>query len=134
MRLSDIKGERTLDVIADCIEPIANIAADPEAARLFKREKLPEGADANAYLIERMRKSVPPLIKGHKNDVITILASVEGISNKQYAETLNLPKLINDALELMTDKTFISLFQSAQSTEEPISSGSAQENTGEPLA
>ena len=28
MKLSDIKGERTLDVIADIIDPIANIAED----------------------------------------------------------------------------------------------------------
>ena len=43
MRLSDIKGERTLDVIAEIIEPIANIAEDEAAAELFRREKPPEG-------------------------------------------------------------------------------------------
>ena len=43
MRLSDVRGERTLDVIADLIGPIAEIASDEEAAALFRREKVPEG-------------------------------------------------------------------------------------------
>ena len=43
MRLSNVKGERTFDVIAELIDPIYNIAMDPEAAAMFKREKLPEG-------------------------------------------------------------------------------------------
>ena len=45
MRLSDVKGERTLDVIADIIDPIANIAEDKEASELFTRKKLPDGMD-----------------------------------------------------------------------------------------
>lgn len=32
MKLSDIKGERTLEVIADIINPIANIAEDETAS------------------------------------------------------------------------------------------------------
>ena len=38
MRLSDIKGDRVFDVIADIIDPIANIASDETASALFKRE------------------------------------------------------------------------------------------------
>ncbi len=62
MRLSDIKGERTLDVIADIIDPIANIAEDEVASDLFKREKLPEGMTAKKFLLQRARKgrSCPP--------------------------------------------------------------------------
>ena len=44
MKLSDIKGERTLDVIAEIIEPIANIAADQTAAALFQRQRCPKAA------------------------------------------------------------------------------------------
>ena len=46
MRLSDIKGDRVFDVIADIIDPIANIAVYETASALVKREKLPEGMTA----------------------------------------------------------------------------------------
>ena len=39
MRLSDIQGDRVFDVIADIIDPVANIAEDDDAASFFKREK-----------------------------------------------------------------------------------------------
>lgn len=126
MKLSDIKGERTLDVIAEVIEPIANIAEDEKAAALFKREKLPEGENAVAYLLKRIKSHLPALLKGHKHDLITIFAAIEGVSYDEYAASLNLGKLTKDLLELMTDEAFGGLFISAQSG---ISSGSAQENT-----
>ena len=46
MKLSDVKGDRTLEVIADLIEPICTIAEDENAAALFKREQLPDGMTA----------------------------------------------------------------------------------------
>ena len=128
MRLSDIKGDRAFDVIADIIDPIANIASDETASDLFKREKLPDGMTAKAFLLERARKSVPALLKGHKSDIITVLATIEGISANDYRESLTLAKLMQDTAELLTDEAFGELFISAQSG---TSSGSAQENTEE---
>ena len=126
MRLSDIKGERTLEVIADIIDPIANIAEDEEASALFKREKLPEGMTAKKFLLQRARKSAPALLKGHKEDIIAILAAIEGTPADEYAGTMNLVKLIKDTVDLLTDEAFGALFISAQSG---TSSGSALENT-----
>ena len=128
MRLSDIKGDRVFDVIADIIDPIANIASDETASSLFKREKLPEGMTAKAFLLERARKAVPALLKGHKRDIITVLATIEGVSADDYRSSLTLAKLMQDAAELLTDEAFGELFISAQSG---TSSGSAQENTTE---
>ena len=128
MRLSDIKGDRVFDVIADIIDPIANIASDETASALFKREKLPEGMTAKAFLLERARKAIPALLKGHKSDIITVLATIDGISVDDYRASLTLAKLMLDAAELLTDEAFGELFISAQSG---TSSGSAQENTEE---
>lgn len=127
MRLSDIKGDRVFDVIADIIDPIANIASDETASALFKREKLPDGMTAKAFLLERARKAAPALLKGHKGDIITVLATIEGVSSDDYRKSLTLAKLMQDAVELLTDDAFGELFISAQSG---TSSGSAQENTG----
>ena len=126
MRLSDIKGDRVFDVIADIIDPIANIASDETASAIFKREKLPEGMTAKAFLMERARKAVPALLKGHKSDIITVLATIEGISADDYRESLTLAKLMQDTAELLTDDAFGEPFISARSG---TSSGSAQENT-----
>ena len=128
MRLSDIKGDRVFDVIADIIDPIANIASDETASALFKREKLPEGMTAKSFLLERARKAVPSLLKGHKSDIITVLATIEGVSADDYRSSLTLAKLMQDTAELLTDEAFGELFISAQSG---TSSGSAQENTEE---
>lgn len=126
MKLSDIKGDRTLEVIAEIIDPIANIAEDEEASAIFKREKLPEGMSANKFLLKRARKSLPVLLKGHKSDIIAILSAIEGVSAEEYAGTLNLVKLTKDCIDLLTDEVFMQLFISAQSGN---NSGSAQENT-----
>ena len=128
MRLSDIKGDRVFDVIADIIDPIANIASDETASALFKREKLPEGMTAKSFLLKRARKAVPALLKGHKSDIITVLSTIEGASADDYRASLTLAKLMKDMAELMTDEAFGELFISAQSG---TSSVSAQENIEE---
>ena len=126
MRLSGIQGERVFDVIADIIDPIANIAEDEKASALFRREKLPDGMTAKEFMTQRARKALPALLKGHKGDIIAILASIEGVSAESYKGALNLVKLMHDTAELLTDEAFGALFLSAQSGN---SSGSAQENT-----
>nr|DAE43858.1 MAG TPA: hypothetical protein [Caudoviricetes sp.] len=126
MRLSDIQGERVFDVIADIIDPVANIAQDNVASALFRRERLPEGMTAKNFLVWRARKSLPVLFKEHKGDIIAILAAIEGVSEEQYKSELSLVKLMQDATELLSDEAFSVLFISAQSK---TSSGSAQENT-----
>lgn len=126
MKLSDIHGERVFDVIADIIDPIANIAEDEKASAMFRREKIPEGMTVKKFATQRARKALPALLKDHKNDIIAILAAIEGVSAESYKGALNLVKLMRDATELLTDDTFTALFLSAQSEK---SSGSAQENT-----
>ena len=129
MRLSDIKGDRTLEVIADIIDPIANIAEDEEASALFKREMLPEGMTTKKFMLKRVRKSLPVLLKGHKADIIAILGAIDGGGPEAYAGTLNLVKLVKDCTDLMTDEAIAELFISAQSEN---NSGSAPESTEAP--
>ena len=129
MKLSDIKGERTLDVIADIIDPIANIAEDEEASNLFRKERLPEGTTKKSFLLQRARKAVPALLKGHKSDIISILSTIDGTTPEEYTASLNLVKLTKDAIDLITDEAFMTLFISAQSG---TSSGSAPESTKAP--
>ena len=99
MRLSDIKGDRTLDVIADIIDPIANIAEDSAAAALFHREKLPEGETPKGFMLQRVRKHLPQLLKGHKGDIIAILAAIESAGKKCVAGEFDMPSTAAQTLE-----------------------------------
>lgn len=108
MRLSEIKGERVFDVIADIIEPCCNIASDKEAASLFDRsERKPEGMSTAEFVMGKVKRSVPTLMRSHKEDLTAILATVEGVSVDEYRETLTMPKLIQGLYEILTDEDLL---------------------------
>lgn len=128
MRLSDVRGARTFDVIAECIDPISNIAADKEAVEFFARKKLPEGMTAAEFVVRRIKRSLPILLKNHKQDLIAVFSAIEGISAEEYEKGLTLVKLVQDTTELLNDEAFKAFFISAQTG---TTSGSAQENLEE---
>lgn len=114
MKLSNIKGDRVLDVIADIIDPIANMVQDKDVAAMFERKAVPEGMDARDFFAKRMCKGLPVLLKGHKSDIIAILATIEGVAPEQYAASLNLAKLFTDVMELLTDDAFLNFLSSPE--------------------
>lgn len=116
MKLSDIKGDRVLDVIADIIGPIANMVQDKDVAAMFKREAVPDGMEARDFFAKRMCQGLPVLLKGHKADIIAVMAAIEGVTPEQYAASLDFPKLFTDVMELVTDDAFLD-FLSSQKTE-----------------
>lgn len=121
MKLSDIKGDRVFDVIADLIDPVANIAQDAPAAAIFRPA---EGEQTP--VAQRLRAALPTLLRTHKQDLTSILSTIQGVSAQEYRAGLTLAVLLRDCLELLNDSQFAELFPSAQ-TETP--SGSAQETT-----
>lgn len=129
MKLSEVKGDRVLDVIADVIDPIANIAQDKDVVAMFKREAVPEGMEAHEFFAARMRKSVPALLKGHKSDIIAILAAIEGVAPEQYEASLNLAKLFTDVMELLTDDAFVNFLSSSETETAASALGSASANS-----
>lgn len=114
MKLSDIKGADVFDVIADCIVPITNIAADEKAMALFKKQVVPKGTDVRAVAIKRLAAGVPPLMRDHKDDLVAILAAVNLTSVDEYAKELTLGKLISDLADLVGDPMFADFFTSAE--------------------
>ena len=107
MRLSDIRGERVFDVIADIIEPACNIAGDPVAGRFFKREKVPDGMDARTFALDKAKEAMPKLMREHKADVVAILAAVEGVDPDEYMKGLTMPQLIKGVYEMLTDEDLL---------------------------
>lgn len=127
LKLSEIKGERSIDVLADLVDPVANIATDKEAASLFGRKDLPEGMEVKEYVIYRLRTAIPKLLKSHKEDLIKILSTLSDVSEEEYLSGLTLESVIVDITSLMTDTLFNAFFTMSQNTDEL--SGSALENT-----
>lgn len=128
MKLSDIKGDRVLDVIADIIDPIANIVQDKDVATMFKREAVPDGMDARDFFAKRMCKGLPVLLKSHKADIIAVMAAIEGVTPEQYAESLDFPKLFTDVMELVTDNALLDFLSSSETGKGAGAPGSVSES------
>lgn len=112
MKLSEISGERVFDVIADIIEPACNIAQDPQAAALFEREDVPEGMTAVQVALGKVRRSVPSLVRTHKDDLVAILAAIEGTKPEEYAREVTIPKLIQGVYDILTDSDLLAFLSS----------------------
>lgn len=118
MKLSEYKGEQALDMLADLIEPAAAIMADKEIARIGKSG-------------QPRSKLIKPAIKNHKQEVIEILAILDGEDPEDYAEKVNLFTLPAKLLEILNDPDLMSLFTLQGQNKEETNSGSATENTEE---
>lgn len=129
MKLSDIKGDRVLDVIADIIDPIATMVQDKDVAAMFKREAVPDGMEARDFFAKRMCKGLPVLLKSHKADIIAIMAAIEGVTPKQYVASLDFPKLFTDVMELVTDDAFLNFLSSSETGKGADAPGSALESS-----
>lgn len=111
MRLSDIKGERALDVIADLIEPVSEILIDDRVRTAFGGDRL---------------ELVRIILKEHKKQIIEILAILDGEDPATYEISLvTLPAKI---LELLNDPELATLFGLQGPTGGATSSASVSEN------
>lgn len=115
-KLSEYRGEEALDVLADLIEPAAEIMRDKEVAAVF-REKNAAGAISIA-------------LKKHKKAVLSIMARLEGENPDTYAPSvLALPMKLMD---ILNDPEFASLFTSQGQITEKTNSGSVSVTTEAP--
>lgn len=104
MRLSEIRGDRVFDVVADITEPLCNIASDEQAVCLFKRTSRPEGMTKEQFALSKVRTSLPVLMRNHKDDLTAILATLEGEPADRYREDMTMASLMKGLYELFTDE------------------------------
>lgn len=93
MKLSEIKGDRALDVLADIMEPLARILTDEEITKNNGEPKL---------LLAKK------ILKGHKKEVIEILAILDGEKPETYE--VNLLTLPVKLVEILNDPEIGNLF------------------------
>lgn len=113
MKLSELKGERAVEVIADLIAPITNIARDADNLKLF-HNKLNDGETAREAGIRLFKERIPVLVKTHKTDILDIISAVDG----RNADEMSILDIVNNLVDLSNDKEFMSFFLSVVRTAE----------------
>ena len=108
MKLGEIKAERAVDVIADLIAPISNIAVDFPNFRITPDYKI-EGESEQDMAVRAFKEKVPEMLKTHKSDVLSILCTI----NEKEPEDLSVVDIIKGIIDLSHDPDFMSLFLSA---------------------
>lgn len=97
-KLSEIRDGDAIELLADLIDPISEIASDESARE--EMMKLGKGA-APMELIK-------PLLKNHKESILKILAIMEGVPYEEYhCNAITLPLRL---IEILNDKELINLF------------------------
>lgn len=100
MKLSDYKNEEALLVLADIVDPIAEIAQDKELFEKIKETYMSKGP---------LFSLVKPILQTHTKAIIAILAALDRKTPEEYEVSLfTLPQKL---LELLDDPEAMSLFQ-----------------------
>lgn len=95
MKLSEIKGEEALDVLADIIEPVSMMLADPKVKEMW------ESGKPKLLLVQY-------LLKNHKKELLTTMAIIDRENPDTYKPSLvDIPKKL---LEILNDEDVQSLF------------------------
>lgn len=110
MKLSEVRGERVFDVVADLVDPVVAIALDKDVAVMFDMRGKPDDMSAWEFLLTKLRESLPALIKTHRDDLVAIVSTVQGVTPEEYVEGLSVGSLIRDILDLVTDRDFTAFF------------------------
>ena len=120
MRLSEIKGEDAIDVIANILDPLTVILSDKEVEKVIKTGK-------PKLLIAKT------LLSRQKKAILEILAYMNNADPKTFNPSLiELPVMLVQLIEdVMENEELASLFQSQGQTMASVSSGTVTEATEE---
>ena len=131
MKLSEIKGEAALDLLADILDPAVEIMTDPNI-RALSEEPAEAGEELTVEeLFERSKEKklaiAKALLKDHKGAIIKILARLEGVPVEEYQPNIfALPMLV---LDLLNDEDLMLFFESQEPKTAETSSIAPTENT-----
>lgn len=125
MRLSEVKGERVFDVIANVTEHAHNIVCNESVSRLLGMFDEPEGEDAYERFAKSLLGILPTVIRECKDDAIAIMCEVGDVSREEYLADMTLKSFMEDVRELLTDDAFADFFALSRLRREESPSTSA---------
>lgn len=114
MRLSEFENEDALDLLANIIEPAAEIMQDKKIVALVRSGK-------------PVLYAVAEILRSHKKQAIEIVSALHKKKPGEY--TFTAVSLTNDVIELMNDPEIQMVFTSQSPTATAEPSGSATEST-----
>lgn len=115
MKISEIKGEKLFDILADVIEPITNIADSAPMQAIFDdiaaRSKDNDAQSIAQFTIDEIRAHVPQLLRENKKDMIKLLSVLNEQTTQEYCADLTLGKLMSDSLDLLAQDEMVRFLQ-----------------------
>lgn len=113
-KLSEYKDEEALDLLADLLDPVTEMALD---------EKFQDAMSGSRIQFVKFA------IKNHKESVMQILAVLSGVPREEFhCNVLTLPMMF---MEMIKDKDLMSFFKLQGLEDSENASGSATENSEE---
>ena len=95
-KLSEIKGEEAIDVLAELLVPITEISQDKEVKAGFETN---------------VAKCVSIALKKYKKEVMEMLAIINGKSVEETAEEIDVLSLPTYLVEMLSEPSIQSLFR-----------------------
>lgn len=94
MKISDFKNEEALDLLVEILDPIGEIFSDKDFTdAITKGDKM---------------KAVKLAINNHKEEILTILACLEGKKREEYQA--NILEMTKQILDVLNDKELVDFF------------------------
>ena len=94
-KLSEVKGEEALNVLADILEPIVTIATDEEVKAGFEKN---------------VAKCVSVALKKYKKEILEIFASINGKSVEETCKEIDLLTLPSYIVDILNEPAIQRLF------------------------
>lgn len=110
MKLSEVKGDRVIDILVEIIPLLTKIAGDEKVLDTFKKAARSKKTD----VIKTVSELVPVLLGKHKDDIIGVLAAINGVPAEQYAADMTLQTFMRDIMDIMTDEELLGFLNSSQ--------------------
>lgn len=130
MKLSEITGERAVEVIAELIQPLTNIASDKDNIAQLFGAKPKDGEKQEDATMRVLKENIPLLLKTHNADILKILSVINDVE----PESLTIPEIVKGTFDVLGDEDFMALFMSAvpkEARNQPTKSSKKRE-TSEP--
>lgn len=118
-RILDARGDEALDVLAELLEPVGNIAADPVIQKIM-------GTGGTGSLLDFCKIA----LKQHKNEVIEIMAIDDGKTADEERKVLSALTIPARFLNLIQIPAVSELLFGLAETETPATGSAAESSSG----
>lgn len=104
MKLSDIKGEKALDIMADAMELAELVGCDARFKALMddmRAARDEDGESVGSATWKAFCRNLPPILRDqrYKDRIVSILAAASGVTAEEYAVE---GPVLADLFELLT--------------------------------